>query len=79
MSRFEPPFTVSEFAEHMNIKPCTVRTYINNGKITAFKFGKSWRIPYREYENYEVKNSNIKGYVHTHGDKVMKRLMKQII
>jgi excisionase family DNA binding protein len=55
----------------MNISRDSIITLIGNGEITAYKVGNRWRIPYREYEIYTARHSNIKGYVYTLGDKVV--------
>jgi excisionase family DNA binding protein len=47
-------YTISEFAKKLQVHPNTVRRFIKNCKISAFKFGSdkkaSYRIPHTEIE-----------------------------
>ena len=36
-------FTVKELADYLKAKPVTIYKHLSEGKIPAFKLGKSWR------------------------------------
>jgi len=38
-------FSTDEIAEMYNLKPVTIRNWINSGKLRAVKLGHLWRIP----------------------------------
>jgi len=40
-------FTVDELAKHLRVHPITIRKYIKNGRINAFKVGYGKRSPWR--------------------------------
>ncbi|HUM44231.1 MAG TPA: helix-turn-helix domain-containing protein [Fervidobacterium sp.] len=50
--------TVQEVAKKLRISPWTVRNLIKDGKITAFRVGAQWRVPVKEIEDIEKRNSN---------------------
>jgi excisionase family DNA binding protein len=37
-------YTVEEVAKLLELKEQTIRDYINRGQLSAYKFGKTWRI-----------------------------------
>ena len=41
----KPYYTISEYAEIMNLTPMTVYNHVRSGDISAIRVGKSWRIP----------------------------------
>lgn len=47
-----PLLTLHEVAELLKVKEATVRTWINNGEIRAIKFGREWRVAYKDLEAY---------------------------
>lgn len=38
-------YTVTDLSERYSVKPATVWGWIRNGKLTAIKIGKQYRIP----------------------------------
>ena len=44
--------TLKEAAEVLKIDSETVRKYINDGELTAYKIGKSWRIDESDLMDY---------------------------
>jgi excisionase family DNA binding protein len=41
----EKVYTTEEAAEHLRVKPITIRRYLKSGKLKGIKLGKEWRIP----------------------------------
>ncbi len=48
----ENVLTVKEVANHLKIKELTVKTYIYQGRLVAFKLGKEWRITEDDLERF---------------------------
>jgi len=48
--------TVAEVAERLNVSSKTVTRWIEDGKISAFRFGKSYRIEETELEHFIEKS-----------------------
>jgi excisionase family DNA binding protein len=46
----QPPRTVPQAAEALNVKPVTVRAWIAQGRLAHIKLGRSVRIPVSEIE-----------------------------
>jgi excisionase family DNA binding protein len=44
MTNLKKILTINEIAEYLKVHPMTVYKYVKEGKIPAFKIGKSWRI-----------------------------------
>lgn len=44
--------SVDEVAEHLNVKPDTVRTWAKTGYIPAKKIGKTWRFKLSEVDEW---------------------------
>lgn len=49
----KPVYTVEEFAQIMGVKPLTVRRWIKNGELKAFKLGRTVRISKDELKRKE--------------------------
>jgi excisionase family DNA binding protein len=45
-----PLLTLHEVADLLKVKEATVRTWINNGSLRAIKFGREWRVAYKDLE-----------------------------
>ena len=43
-------YTVAELSQKWRISPQTVQRWIREGKIKAFKVGRSWRIPEQAFD-----------------------------
>ena len=52
-------FTTEEVAKILKIDPETVRRFVNEEKIIAFKVGREWRIKEGDLTNFIESNSNI--------------------
>ena len=50
--------TVAEVAERLNVSTKTVTRWIEEGKISAFRFGKSYRIEEKVLEQF-IENSRV--------------------
>jgi len=48
----EKYYSPEEIAERFNLKPGTVRSWINQGKLKAVKLGNLWRIPEEELQRF---------------------------
>ena len=44
MAKSKEVLTVKDIAEYLDVHPMTIYKYVREGKIPAFKIGKSWRI-----------------------------------
>jgi excisionase family DNA binding protein len=44
--------TVKDIAKKLNVSLQTVRNYIKEGKIKAYKFDNVWRIPSKEVDKF---------------------------
>ena len=47
-----PLLTLHEVADLLKVKEATVRTWINNGSLRAIKFGREWRVAYKDLEAF---------------------------
>ncbi len=43
-------YTVKELSDLLKVKPSTVRSWVNQGKLKGVKLGKLWRIPEEEVQ-----------------------------
>ncbi|RED52156.1 helix-turn-helix domain-containing protein [Aestuariispira insulae] len=48
----KPMLTLHEVAELLKIKESTIRSWINNGQLRAYKFGREWRVAQKDLESY---------------------------
>lgn len=48
-------YTVEQVAELLAMHPKTIQRYIREGKLSANKVGKSWRIPEQEFKRFAEK------------------------
>jgi excisionase family DNA binding protein len=64
-------YTVDEVAEHLKIKPGTVRLWITKGKIKSFKMGDLVRVHEYDLENFIADSSgnimSVKNYQEMRG------------
>ncbi len=47
--------TTEEIAKRLKVKEFTVRDWIRKGELPAYKFGKSYRVKKKDYEEWEKK------------------------
>ena len=47
-----PMLTVHEVADLLKIKESTVRTWIRDESLRAIKFGRDWRVAYKDLEAF---------------------------
>ncbi len=45
--------TVEEIAKKLKIKEFTIRDWIRKGELPAYKFGKTYRVKKKDYEEWE--------------------------
>lgn len=50
VKKFEELLTVAEAATMLKVKEVTIRSWLNQRRIDAYKIHRSWRIPLREVE-----------------------------
>ena len=50
--------TVSEVAAWLRLSEKTIRKYINEKELAAYKFGKEWRIEKEEIQNFLERQRN---------------------
>lgn len=48
--------TVQEVADYLKVKAATVRRWIREGKLQAYRFGNSWRISRGQLTEFMEKN-----------------------
>ena len=51
-------YTTQQVADILQLKPKTIREYIKQGKIRAYKIGKSWRVTEEDLKEFITKESN---------------------
>lgn len=54
----KPLLTVHEVAELLKMRESTVRSWINDGRLRAIKFGRDWRVAQRDLEAYLNAHAN---------------------
>lgn len=47
-----PLLTLHEVSELLKVKEATVRTWINQGTLRAIKFGREWRVAFKDLEYF---------------------------
>jgi excisionase family DNA binding protein len=47
-----PLLTLHEVSELLKVKEATVRTWINQGALRAIKFGREWRVAFKDLEHF---------------------------
>ncbi|RTL66690.1 MAG: DNA-binding protein [Hyphomicrobiales bacterium] len=47
-----PLLTLHEVSELLKVKEATVRTWINQGALRAIKFGREWRVAFKDLEYF---------------------------
>lgn len=53
-----PLLTVHDVADLLQVRESTVRAWIHDNQLRAIKFGKEWRVAYRDLEAYLNANAN---------------------
>ena len=53
-----PFYTVHEVADLLKVKEATVRAWIQSADLRAMKFGREWRIPKKDLEDYLNAHAN---------------------
>jgi excisionase family DNA binding protein len=53
-----PLLTVHDVADLLQVRESTVRAWIHDNQIRAIKFGKEWRVAYKDLEAYLNANAN---------------------
>lgn len=53
----EAIYTIKEIAEHFKVEPITVHRMIQDKKLSALKFGGSWRITQEHLDEYLQKRT----------------------
>jgi excisionase family DNA binding protein len=48
--------TVQEVADYLKVKAATVRRWIREGQLQAYRFGNSWRISKDQLDEFMEKN-----------------------
>ena len=54
-----PMLTVHEVADMLNVKESTVRAWIHHSELRAAKFGRDWRVAYKDLEAFVNERSNL--------------------
>jgi len=54
----KPMLTLHEVAELLKVKESTVRAWIKDGQLRAFKFGRDWRVAVKDLENFVEAHAN---------------------
>ncbi|WP_206420033.1 helix-turn-helix domain-containing protein [Minwuia thermotolerans] len=50
--------TIHEVAELLKMKETTVRGWINDGSLRAVKFGRDWRVAFKDLERFVEERAN---------------------
>ena len=53
-----PMLTVHEVADLLKVKESTVRAWIHNAELRAVKFGRDWRVAYKDLEAFVNDHAN---------------------
>lgn len=59
-NNYEELLTIEELCEALYIGRNTAYTLLNQGRIKAFKIGRTWKIPRIALEEYIIESANIK-------------------
>ncbi len=54
----QPMLTLHEVAELLKVKEATVRVWIKEGELRAFKFGRDWRVAVNDLERFVEAHAN---------------------
>ena len=49
--------TIKEVAKELRVHPLTVNTWLKEGKLEGFKFGKSWRILWEDVIDFGLQGA----------------------
>lgn len=53
-----PMLTVHEVAEMLKVKESTVRAWIHHSELRAVKFGRDWRVAFKDLEDFVNEHAN---------------------
>ena len=53
-----PMLTVREVADLLKVKESTVRSWIHDDSLRAVKFGRDWRVAYKDLEAFVNSHAN---------------------
>ncbi|WP_416899767.1 MAG: helix-turn-helix domain-containing protein [Minwuia sp.] len=53
-----PMLTIHEVSDLLKMKESTVRGWINDGNLRAVKFGRDWRVAYKDLEAFVEARAN---------------------
>lgn len=53
-----PMLTVHEVSELLKVKESTVRAWINDAELRAVKFGRDWRVAFKDLEAFVNEHAN---------------------
>ncbi len=51
--------TVNEVSQYLRVSKTTVCRYLNEGKLRAFRFGRSWRVRRNDLEHFINQHENM--------------------
>ena len=54
----KPMLTLHEVADLLKMKESTIRSWINNGDLPAFKFGREWRVAQKDLEAFVIDHAS---------------------
>ena len=54
----KPMLTLHEVADLLKMKESTIRSWIKNGDLRAFKFGREWRVAEKDLESFVLAHAS---------------------
>lgn len=54
----KPLYTTHDVAELLQMRESTIRSWINEGDLRAFKFGRDWRVAHKDLEKFLDEHAN---------------------
>ena len=52
----DPLYSISDVAEYLRVTPRTVRRWVHDGAITAYRFGRQWRFKSSDFQEFAEKH-----------------------
>lgn len=58
----DPLYSIQDVAEFLRVTERTVRRWIHDGAITAYRFGRQWRVKQSDFRAFAEANRNVRRF-----------------